>query len=169
MMVNITTQFELRAAGPADQQFRRRLFAASRAGVLEMTGLGTAQVEALLDMQFTARERQYGEQFPSCEDLLILVDGQAAGSFSVDRRPDAIRLVDIALLPDYQGAGIGTALLSGLQREAALANTPVVLQVATGNPAARLYRRLGFVLESGDGVYDLMRWQPPPAGAGRER
>jgi ribosomal protein S18 acetylase RimI-like enzyme len=161
--------FELRSAGPADQPFLRRLYASRRAGEMALTGWKPAQVDAFLEMQFGARERQYGEQYPSREDRLILVDGLQAGRFCIDRGLAELVLVDIALLPEHQGTGIGTALIEGLQREATAARLMVTLHVAAGNPAARLYRRLGFAVESGDGVYEAMRWRPQFAGAGREQ
>lgn len=161
---------ELRPVADSDLPFLRRLYATSRAAELELTGWDSEQRDAFLDMQFGARERSYREQLPARLDRVILVDGQVAGRFCVDRSADEIRVVDIALLPEYQGAGVGSALLTGLQREAALANVAVVLQVATGNhAAASLYRRLGFVASAADGLYAEMRWQPEDVGAGAPR
>jgi ribosomal protein S18 acetylase RimI-like enzyme len=50
----------------------------------------------------------------------------------------------IALLPEYRNQGIGTTLLNHLITEARHQHPALSLSVSMGNPAARLYRRLGF-------------------------
>jgi ribosomal protein S18 acetylase RimI-like enzyme len=50
----------------------------------------------------------------------------------------------VALLPDYTGQGIGTALLDELLTAARRQFTTIALSVRAGNPAFRLYQRLGF-------------------------
>ena len=76
------------------------------------------------------------------------------------RRPqdDEIRIVDIALLPEYCNRGIGTTLLRGLQAEAAAAGKPLRIHVERFNPALRLYERLGFRQVEDRGVYLFMEW-----------
>ena len=72
---------------------------------------------------------------------------------SVARWADEIRIVDIALLPEYRGAGIGTPLLGELEDEAAAAGKPLSIHVERLNrraarstsarlPAGRRPRRL---------------------------
>ena len=75
------------------------------------------------------------------------------------RWPQEIRIVDIALLPEHRKAGIGTALVSAIQSEAAQANKPVTIHVEQFNPARRLYERLGFRVVKEVGVYILMEWR----------
>ena len=163
------SDFELRAVGPSDAPFLRRLYASTRAGELALVGWHSEELEAFLEMQFSARERHYREQFPSADDLLVLVGRRPAGRLCVDRGRGEMRVVDIALLPEHLGCGIGTALITSLQEEATMAGLPLALQVEAGNPAANLYRRLGFVIDAGDGVYNAMRWLPQPVGAGTGR
>jgi ribosomal protein S18 acetylase RimI-like enzyme len=50
----------------------------------------------------------------------------------------------IALLPEFRGRGIGTQLLQHLLARADERYPRVCLSVTLGNPAARLYERLGF-------------------------
>ena len=68
--------------------------------------------------------------------------------------------MDIALLPEHRGAGIGSAVLRGLLAEAAAAGKPVRIHVERLNPARRLYERLGFAPIEDKGVYYLMEWRP---------
>ena len=88
------------------------------------------------------------------------MNGQPAGRLYVDRGANEIRIVDIALLPEYRNAGIGSGLLDDLLAEAPQAGKPVRIHVEKFNPAMSLYRRLGFVAAGEEGAYDLMRWQP---------
>jgi ribosomal protein S18 acetylase RimI-like enzyme len=79
----------------------------------------------------------------------------------VDRTASEVRLVDISLLPAARGGGTGTHLICALLEEAAGAGRPVRLHVARGNPALRLYARLGFRVDGDDGMYLAMTWDPP--------
>jgi ribosomal protein S18 acetylase RimI-like enzyme len=62
----------------------------------------------------------------------------------------------IAVLPNYRGQGIGTALLT--QFFAAIPNSlSISLSVAESNPAVRLYDRFGFAIVDQDGSSMLMK------------
>ena len=52
----------------------------------------------------------------------------------------------IAVEPGHEGRGIGTSLIEELVARAATRFETVVLSVRSGNPAVRLYERLGFVI-----------------------
>ena len=90
----------------------------------------------------------------------MLRDAVPVGRLSGARWQDAIRLVDIALLPPSRHAGLGTALLRDLLADAAVAHQPVRIPVEQCNPALRLYERLGFVPIADIGVYLFMEWAP---------
>jgi ribosomal protein S18 acetylase RimI-like enzyme len=85
------------------------------------------------------------------------------GRIYVDRRADEICLVDIALLPQHRGGGIGTALIEDLLREAREAGKPLRCHVEQNNRAIGLYRRLGFRPIAQTGVYHQLEWTPPPS------
>jgi predicted GNAT family acetyltransferase len=89
---------------------------------------------------------------------VIVVDGQPVGRLYVARWAEEIRVVDIAVLPEYRNRGIGSALLRDLMAEAAAAGKPLSIHVERFNPAVRLYARLGFAPAGDAGVYLLMRW-----------
>ncbi len=73
-----------------------------------------------------------------------------------------VQLIDIALLPTYRGAGIGTRLMRAIVAEAARKHMPMRLYVEFGNPVRKLYRTLGFVPAGENGVYELMRRDVTP-------
>jgi len=58
---------------------------------------------------------------------------------------DGIPELSIAMLPGYQGKGIGTRLLAALLEVARHHFTAVSLSVTYDNPAKQLYLRFGFV------------------------
>jgi ribosomal protein S18 acetylase RimI-like enzyme len=92
------------------------------------------------------------------------VDGRDAGRLYVARWPAEIRIMDIALLPEHRGRGIGSALLADLMAEATRASKPLTIHVERFNRAVRLYERLGFVPVADKGVYLLLQWSPTPSG-----
>jgi GNAT superfamily N-acetyltransferase len=72
-----------------------------------------------------------------------------------------VRLVDIALLKPFRGAGVGTSIVQQLQAHADAQGLPLRLSVKAQNPARRLFERLGFVA-SRDGELTInMEWTWP--------
>ena len=146
---------------PQDETFLAELYASTRRQELLVLDWSEAEKEAFLRSQFEAQHTFYQQQFTKASFELILFKKKPIGRLYVDRRPDEIRLVDIALLPEYRGTGIGTALLKDLFAEATKVGKPVRIHVEHNNPAMRLYTRLGFTKLEENGVYHLMEWLPP--------
>ena len=136
-----------------DREFLRKVYASTRQQELEACGWPARQQESFVRMQFEARRRSYEAQYPSATESIIMDENTPAGSWIVFRGPSEIRLVDIALLPEHRGRGIGSRLISTLIREAMDSNLPLRLSVLRGNRAIRLYERLGFVVISSDSMY----------------
>ncbi|WP_175746943.1 GNAT family N-acetyltransferase [Burkholderia pyrrocinia] len=79
------------------------------------------------------------------ENAMIVCEGaDAIGLLKVTRAAGEWHVHQIQLLPARQGQGIGEAVLRELLADAARENVPVSLSVLHGNPARRLYERLGF-------------------------
>jgi ribosomal protein S18 acetylase RimI-like enzyme len=148
----------LRAVAPDDEDLLYRVYASTRTEELAPVPWTDAQKEAFLRMQFRAQSQDYAANYPDAAFEVILVDGAPAGRLYVDRRPDELLIVDIALLPEHRGSGVGGALLRDLQAEAAAAGKPVRIHVEHLNPALRLYERLGFRRIDDGGIYLLMEW-----------
>jgi ribosomal protein S18 acetylase RimI-like enzyme len=147
-----------RAVAAGDDELLYRIYASTRSEELAPVPWTEAQKEAFLRMQFRAQSLDYAANYPGAAFLVILVDGVAAGRLYVDRRGDELRIVDIALLPEHRGSGIGGALLRELLEEAAATGKPVRIHVEHMNPALRLYERLGFRRIGEFGIYLLMEW-----------
>ena len=157
-MINV--QVDFRPALPSDEPFLFELYASTRQEEIAAWGWEDAQRQAFLSMQFNARQRQYSATAMNASHQIILCAGQPVGHIWIDHRPAEIVLVDIALLPDQRGVGIGTALIQRLQAEAAQAGKPIRLHVLNTNRASRLYSRLGFQVSREDEIYAEMVWKP---------
>jgi ribosomal protein S18 acetylase RimI-like enzyme len=128
-----------RPATDADGDFLRALFVSSRP--FDATAL--AAVPGLLEMQYVARQRSHAAAHASLRDQIVLVGDVPVGRLLTARTAAGQHVVDVALVPLHRGRGLGTVLLAGL-----LGDGPVTLEVATTNPARRLYERLGFTTVS---------------------
>jgi GNAT superfamily N-acetyltransferase len=144
----------------SDASFLLALYATTRADELEMVPWSEEEKAAFVDMQFKAQNTFYHEQFPQAEFLLVEREGVPIGRVYVNREADQLRLIDISLIPEQRGQGLGTSLLLDLLDEAESVGLPVCIHVEQFNPAYRLYRRLGFEPIADKGLYKLLEWRP---------
>ena len=134
----------LRRITSEDEAFLARLYASTREQELAQTNWSEEQKAMFCRMQFNAQTKDYRANYPDASFDVIERDGVSAGRLLVRRADDAIHVIDIALLPQYRGAGIGTKLLNDLREEAKAAGKKLSIHVEQFNPARRLYERLGF-------------------------
>ena len=147
--------------GAGDEDFVLRLYASTRMDEMALVNWSAAQKESFLQMQFQAQTVHYRAYYPHAEHQIIQRDDTTPlGRLIVDRSSDSMLIVDIALLPEYRGAGIGTTIIQQLMAEAARTNLLIILRVEFFNPAIKLYSRLGFVKTREIDIYHEMVWQP---------
>lgn len=149
-----------RPAGAGDGQLLWSVYRSSRLDEVSAWGWGDAQIDAFLQMQWQTEQRARAMQHPHADSRVIVVDGKDVGRLLVDRAGDCILVVDIALLSEARGRGIGRAVLGDLLIEAQGRGVPVVLCVRRGNRAERLYRSLGFLITSEDELHLHMAFKP---------
>jgi ribosomal protein S18 acetylase RimI-like enzyme len=111
-------------------------------------------------MQFEAQHLHYHRSYSDATFEVVLADGVPAGRLYRHRMPEELRIVDIAVLPEFRGRGIGTALLREILDDGAREGLVVSIHVEHMNPAMSLYRRLGFVAAGESGPYVRMEWRP---------
>lgn len=150
---------QLRPAKEEDVEFLRILYASTREEELAVTDWSEAQKREFCRLQFEAQAAHYREHYPAAEYAVIEHGGSRAGRLYVNRGEREIRIMDLALLPEWRGQGIGTALLRELQDEAASRSLRLSIHVEKFNPALRLYERLGFRPVEDRGVYLLLSWR----------
>jgi ribosomal protein S18 acetylase RimI-like enzyme len=151
----------LRPVSTADETFLYQVYASTRAQEMMLVNWPAVQQAAFLHMQFNAQRQSYQMQFPEATHQVILRNTLTVGRLIVNRTAEESLLVDIALLPAYRNAGIGTQLIQDLQTESMHLGKVVRLHVETFNPALRLYQRLGFTQIGEHGSYLAMEWRPP--------
>ena len=153
-----------RPCRPDDVPFLRDLYATTREDELRLVPWTEAERAAFVDMQFNAQKTHYENFYPDCEFLVIELDGTPIGRLYIDRGEADIGIIDIALVPEYRGRGIGRMLLEEILVEARATGRKVMIYVEHFNPARRLYDRLGFRHVDTNGVYHLMEWRAETGG-----
>lgn len=142
-----------------DEAFLYRVFVSTRSDLAALP-LGEQQRADLMRMQFAAQVTHYRTQFPDANHVIVLAATMPVGQLYLHCGSDEHRIVDLSLLPDARGAGVGTRVLEHVLAEAQRAGRPVRLSVQHLNPARRLYERLGFVPLSETELHCLMEWSP---------
>lgn len=155
----------LRPAADADYDFLRRLYHSTRAEEMKQFPFTDEQKAAFLDQQFAAQHQYYTQHYPTCERNLIVVRDEPVGRLWTDEWGDQIRIVDIALMPEWRGRGLGESLVRDVLTRGERVGKPVTIHVEGFNPALRMYERLGFQNVHTNGVYYLMKWTPSQANA----
>lgn len=151
----------LRPETEADMPFLSALYASTRAEELQQVPWSDEQKREFLAWQFDSQHKHYLEHYPDCDFQVIERGGEPVGRLYLDEWDEELRLVDVALVPEVRGEGLGGALLRRILERGRRAGKAVSIHVEYNNPALRLYRRLGFQHVDSNGVYYLMRWEPP--------
>jgi ribosomal protein S18 acetylase RimI-like enzyme len=160
MMALVESKVTLRSATADDIQFLARLYCDTRRREVAAWGWPKAQQEMFLRMQFDAQSQSYRAGFPGAEDQIVCLDGSPAGRMMVDRELAGMHVIDIALLEEHRNRGVGTYLLGQLIEECEGRGHALRLHVQRGNPAIRLYLRLGFIETGSDEMYVRMERSP---------
>lgn len=152
----------LRPATSEDEGFLFRLFAETQ-DQLALIRSNAALWKALVDVQYRGRKMTYSEHYPDAEDAILCRGGEAVGRRLLHREPGCLRIVDIAVLTESRGQGIGSWALRECQKRAAENGMRVELSVNPMNPARLLYEHLGFHTTEEDAMHVAMAWSAPTA------
>ena len=153
-------QLSLRPVTADDEAFLLSVYDSTRADELGQVEWQEGQKELFVRWQFDLQRREYETRFPDADYRVILIDRQPAGRIWIGRDSEQIRLLDIALLPEFQNRGAGTSLLNWLIEEARREHKPLRHMVLVlNNDAHRFYERLGFVVIEEFGAYKHMEWK----------
>lgn len=143
-------EITLRSATPADEPF---LFDLRRA----------TMDEHLRRVGESSDEQAHWERVRyRYSDAHIVCSGtERIGLFKFFRDREEWTIVQIQILPTYQGRGIAARLIVEFVQQAHAENVPVTLSVLKGNRAIRLYQRLGFQVVDETGTSFQMRVGKP--------
>lgn len=153
-------QFTLRPASADDVAFLQTVYASTRAGELTQLPWNEEQRSAFIRMQFTAQRQHYLKNYPNARQELILIGDQPIGRLYVNRG-DEMHIIDITVLPEHRGQGIGTSIIKTLIEEATEAHKATTIYVESFNRSKQLFERFGFKEIEKDGLNLLLE---RPAG-----
>ena len=156
----MTPPISLRSVTVDDTEFLAAVYADTRMDELAMTDWSPEQKDQFCRMQFEAQDSHYRQHYLTAEYFIIETTQSPVGRLYLDRWAREIRIMDIAILPEHRGTGIGTQLLRELQDDAARCGKSLSIHVERMNPALALYQRIGFQMIEDKGVYLLMEWKP---------
>lgn len=152
-------RLRLKPVTSEDEEFLVSLYASTRADELAQVDWPEENKNAFIRWQFEMQRQEYNQRFPHAEYYVIVVDHRPAGRMWIGTDDHQIRLMDIAILPEFQNRGGGTQLVRWLIDRAKTAGKPLRHMVFMLNEDAhRFYERLGFVTIEELGAYKHMEY-----------
>ncbi|HEU4342755.1 MAG TPA: GNAT family N-acetyltransferase [Candidatus Binatia bacterium] len=141
-------EYHLRPATGLDRDFLYRLHRVTMRDVIDKTW---GWEEAWQRADFERRFRDYLA-------WVIYVEHWPVGTLCLEWRPDSLHVHEVQVLPEFQGRGIGTAVLWDTIEQGAARGFPVTLSVVAANPRAKqLYERLGFRVTGVEALFIHMK------------
>lgn len=129
--------YTLRPATNADFEFLYQLHRAAM----------KAYIQATWGWEESWQRDYFQAKWEPSKRNIIQVEGQDAGVLVIEHREVEYYLGLIEILPEFQGQGVGTAVIQDFIAAAQAQNLPATLHVLKSNePARQLYERLGFTL-----------------------
>ena len=151
---------QLRHVEERDTAFIESVYRTTREAELNFTNWSEHQKGAFISMQSTAQLAEYKTKFPGARFQVITYNKKDAGRYYTWEDETEIRLIDITVLPQFRGKGIGKYLLEQLIERSNKVQKKVSLHVEALNPVLKLYQRLGFIHIRNNGRYYYMERQP---------
>lgn len=141
----------LEPLGENDIEFRWHVFEATiKPFVVRHSGLAEGELRSMLAGQLRGGRHR-----------AIVVAGRRVGVLLSTNEGDHLAVHQLGILPGFQGRGIGTCVLKRLISQSQREHLPLRLSVFNDNHGAlRLYKRLGFIVDSVDAENCHMRLDP---------
>ncbi len=139
-----------------DGPFIQKLYRSTRERELDQTNWPEDQKHMFIVMQLIAQLADYEKKFKDASYQLILYKKEPAGRLYLWESEREIRIIDMSLLPAFQGKGIGKDILSNIIQEAKQKNKIASLYVTVDHPAKKMYERIGFKKVSGTLTHEYM-------------
>lgn len=150
----------LRAVEPVDEKLLIEVYASTRAEEMARVPWSQEQKDAFVRMQFLAQKNHYAAEYPEASHDIICFDSQAVGRLYMDRGQEKFHILDITVLPQFRGSGVGSTVLKQILAEAGRKGKPVTIYIESFNPSLRLFGQLGFERLTEDGFQLLMQRLP---------
>lgn len=151
----------LRPMAASDLPFLLRVYASTRVEELAGVPWTAEQKAAFITQQFEAQHAHYQQHYARGSFNVVLLAGEPVGRLYLCAFGDEIRIVDIALLPEFRHVGVGSVLLHRVLADATEKGLAVRIHVERNNPALAWYEANGFRLVEDRGVYLFMEHPAP--------
>ena len=147
----------------SDEPFLFNLFASQKLPDMALMPLDAAGKEQLLRMQYRSMSASYHGQFPQARFEIVQLNGLRAGRLITDVTAERVYYVDIAILPQCQGGGVATALMTAVLDEPRRLGVPGRVKVMASNFASlRLCEKIGFTVAGQEPPYADLEWRAAP-------
>ena len=105
------------------------------------------------------QQRDFDRRFETYVASVIELEEQAVGGLFLDFTAGAVDIVELQVLPEHQGKGIGSSIVERIVADAAGEGRIITLSVVAANPRARqLYERIGFRVTGIEAPFIRMRY-----------
>jgi ribosomal protein S18 acetylase RimI-like enzyme len=143
------SDFRLRPAEESDYSFALALYLE---GAKEhLTKIGRWDEDRFADL--------FRDGYKQGQTQIVSVDSRVVGFIQMVDFADRLYLRQIHLIDGFRGRGIGSTLIGAELKRGAESGRPVTLDVMHGNPARRLYVKLGFESTGQDPDKEQMIWR----------
>ena len=153
------TDISLRPEVEEDFKFIEELVFAVREREAGFRGLILSERTNLLKEQARLQIEHYRRVYPRAHFMIIEADEKAIGRYYVHHAEDHLLIVELSILPSFQGYGIGRQLIKSVQAEAMRTGLPIRLSVEIGNPAISFYEGMGFEQVRTEQSHHAMVWR----------
>lgn len=116
----------------------------------------TENMKDYVEKNYSWNPQLFRDRFISDEYQVIEIDNIVIGFMKIISSEAKIYLGEIQISKDFQNQGIGTSLIQSVIQEARSNNKKLWLKVLKGNPAKKLYQRLGFTKLKESSTHSIM-------------
>jgi GNAT superfamily N-acetyltransferase len=163
IMLENKVNYRLRKIEQTDFDLLLKIYASTRQPELDqMKNWTESMKQSFVSQQFNAQHTHYQNNYLKAFFYIINKGKTGIGRLYLDEYfgENEFRIIDITLLPEWRGRGIGQQILKEILLKAAKNGKRVSIHVETFNPAMQLYFRLGFKkVSETNGVYHLLEWK----------
>jgi len=152
--------FSLRHARDRDIPRLRLLYADTRAEEMLSVPWPQAAKQQFLDQQFDLQHQHYLKHYADADFQVIERNHVLQGRYYLSRTEPEHLIIDICMMGEQRGLGIGRALIEHSQREAQALRRGMQLHVIkNNNRALALTENLGFKTKGGTDMHHYMSWR----------
>jgi ribosomal protein S18 acetylase RimI-like enzyme len=151
----VTDDFELHEAEPSDAEPIYALY----------ESLFRHHIEQIWGWDEAWQRANFTEEWQMARTWRVESQGRLAGYIQQKNEQDFVYLLSVAIIPDFQGRGIGRQIMAGFQDEAARLGQPLRLSVFRTNPRAlSFYQGLDFRVTEETEAFHRLEWLPASLG-----